>query len=664
MTLRARVLISSAILVLLPLAILAALIRAQISTLVTRQFEERLSALEIATAEELAARDRFVRERLAALRRTLTDDNRFRQALQEGEGAARAYLLDHGERVMPVLGLAALQIRDADGTVLTSGHFRGEHGRSDTELYKLIRGASGREPVPVMGRVRTATAPFLALLATDSLAMGGRRLCLVGGMRIDEQFLRALAGREGGAVSLIVPGQGAPGEALATEVLSSDDGLRRQLGEAPGALAAREPILPDVAGHLARGWESPFILAASPRAAQGGSAAGRAGAALWVVSQPRAPLVALQRSLDRWLLIVLLASAGGMLAVAAWLSARVTRPLAELARTTAAIDLDHLQIGFETRRRDEVGALARLLAAMTERLRGSAERLREAERRATLGEMARQVNHDIRNGLAPIRNILRHMAQIAAESPERSAAVFTERRPALESSVAYLESLADNYARISVRPTLELCDLGAVARDVAQGLSDRGGVTVRAIVAPGLAAVEADPIGLRRIVENLVRNACESLTGREASGGGATGGSGERAGEVRGERAGEVRGERAGEVRVLVDNATDEEGQLGVRLVVSDNGPGISREALSKIFQDFYTTKQRGAGLGLSIVRRLVADFRGRVRADSVAGEGATFTVWLPAAVEGRGDPRSGPPAAEPGREETTGEDQGAWRRS
>lgn len=587
MTLRSRVLISSAFLVLLPLILLALLIRAQISSLLTGQFEQRLAALDEAVVEELAAREGFVQDRLRALRSTLADDNRFRQALYEGEGAARTYLLDYGERVMPVLGLAMLQIRDARGSILTSGHFRGEHGGSDPELYKLVR-AAAQESGAVLGRVRTATSPFLALLAADSLTMGGRRLCLVGGVRVDEALLRSLAGRGGGVVTLAVPPQGsAPG----SEVLSSDPEAGRGYD--------REHLVP---GHLARTRATPFIRAIEPRAQREGAAASRTDAAQWVVSQPLAPLAELRSSLERGLLIVLVASAAGMLAVAAWLSARVTRPLEDLARRTAAIDLDHLQLGFETRRDDEVGALARLLAAMTDRLRGSAEKLREAERRATLGEMARQINHDIRNGLAPIRNIVRHMSQIVTDAPDHAAAVFQERQPALESSVSYLESLADNYARISVHPTDERCDPGAIAREVVAGMRGREGVSVHAIIAPDLAAVRADPVGLRRILENLVRNACESLAGRP------------------------------GQVRVLADNAADEDGQPGVRLIVSDNGPGIPRETLSKIFQDFYTTKEHGAGLGLSIVRRLVADFRGRVRADSVPGEGATFTVWLPAA--------------------------------
>lgn len=619
MKLRSRVLISSAVLVLLPLTVLALLLRDRIDDLVTGQLEQRLATLDEATAEELAARDRFVRDRLAALGRTLADDNRFRQALYEGEGAARTYLLDYGERVMPVLGLTMLQIRDDRDAILTSGHFRGEYGVSDPELYKLVRASA---PRGALGRIRTATTPFLALLAADSLAIGGRRLHLVGGVSIDEAFLRGLAGRGGGVVTLVVP---RPGRTTEDEVLSSDP-------EA-GARYAAERILPD---HIARVREATFVHAREPAGRSGPPA--RTAPARWIASQPRAPLVALRQSLERWLLVVLLASAAGMLALAAWLSARVMRPLEDLARRTAAIDLEHLQIGYETRRSDEVGALARLLAAMVDRLRGSAERLREAERRATLGELARQVNHDVRNGLAPIRNIIRHLAQVTADAPERAAAVFAERRPALESSVSYLESLADNYARISIRPVSEPCDPGAIAREVVAGMSGRADADVRAVVAPGLLTVQADPIGLRRIVENLVRNACESLAGR------------------------------AGQVRVLVDNAPDEDGRPGVRLVVSDNGPGIPRETLGRIFQDFYTTKERGAGLGLSIVRRLVTDFRGGVRADSIPGEGAAFTVWLPAAERGAAggageDGGNGQDGSSRSNEENR-ENREPWRRS
>src|SRR5262249_3264610 len=143
-------------------------------------------------------------------------------------------------------------------------------------------------------------------------------------------------------------------------------------------------------------------------------------------------------------------------------------PLAELARKTESIDLDRLDEDFATDRPDEIGALSRLLGAMTARLRQSAARLREAERRATLGDVARQVNHDITTGRAPIRHGLRHLTQVAADDPTALPQVFSERRSTLESSVGYLDALARNYARLTPALLTRPCDLNAVVREVAQ----------------------------------------------------------------------------------------------------------------------------------------------------------------------------------------------------
>src|SRR5256886_5471307 len=110
-------------------------------------------------------------------------------------------------------------------------------------------------------------------------------------------------------------------------------------------------------------------------------------------------------------------------------------------------------------RSDEIGALSRLLGAMTERLRAGAARLREAERRLAMGDLARQVNHDIKNGLIPIRNVFRHLGQAAGDSPDRLAAAFRDRQATVESSISYLENLASNYARLYPQPAGESCDV-------------------------------------------------------------------------------------------------------------------------------------------------------------------------------------------------------------
>jgi signal transduction histidine kinase len=330
----------------------------------------------------------------------------------------------------------------------------------------------------------------------------------------------------------------------------------------------------------------------------------RSDAAWLIVTYPRAPLQALLRSVRLWLALVIGGTALGALLVTAWFATRLTRPLGELAEKTQALDLDHLHVGFASQRRDEVGMLARLLDRMTTRLRHSAERLREVERRATLGEMARQVNHDIKNGLIPLRNVFRHLRQVAQEQPGQLGGVFRDRAGVVESSITYLEDLAANYAKISKRGASDRCDLGEIARQVGTGLAGRPGIAIELRRPSDLAPVQADPTALRRIVENLVRNACDCLAGP------------------------------GGHVWVSVDNRSTD-AQAGVELIVADDGPGISVENQAKIFTDFYTTKAEGIGLGLSIVRRLVGDFGGTIHVESEPDRGTRFVVWFPAA----GDP-------------------------
>jgi signal transduction histidine kinase len=323
-------------------------------------------------------------------------------------------------------------------------------------------------------------------------------------------------------------------------------------------------------------------------------------AARLVVTRQPAEQLALQRSVDRWL-----AAAAGLtlllaVGLAVWLASRVSRPLAELAAKTARLDLDRLDEDFSSDRDDEIGALGNLLAAMTGRLRASTARLREAERRAATGDLARQINHDVKNGLAPIRHVLCHLAETAAKRPAELAGVFGERRETLESSLAYLEDLARNYARLAPAVDRGPADLDALLGEVARA-SRRDGVEVELRSPGALPPVRADAVALRRIVENLVSNALDALDGRPG--------------------------------RVTLASETARNGaEPVVRFSVADTGRGMTKQELERAFDDFHTTKPSGTGLGLSVVRRLVGDLGGTLRVETRPGEGSTFTVELPAA--------------------------------
>ena len=204
-----------------------------------------------------------------------------------------------------------------------------------------------------------------------------------------------------------------------------------------------------------------------------------------------------------------------------------------------------------------------------------------------MGDLARQVNHDVKNGLVPIRNVLRHFDEVARDQPASLAELYRERRGTLESSVAYLETLARNYARISPAPSREPCDVNALVEQLVHG-GDPGG-RLSAALGTAIPSVAADRLMLRRVLENLIGNAVESLDGREG--------------------------------RVTVSTEAVRAG-AGVRITVADTGRGMSREELDRAFDDFFTTKPGGTGLGLSIVRRLVLDLGGTLRIETEPGAG------------------------------------------
>lgn len=590
MSLRNRILLASGVLIVAPLLLLAVGIRNGMEQRLTAQYTERVVTLMAIIEEDLASRRGDLAARLGTLKQTLVDDNRFRLAVVENRDDLRPYLLGYCGSTMQLMGLDMLQIQDAEGRILSSGHFRNEYGRLEPALpYLLARSTWGAALVSA----RSPAGTFLALARADSLRLGGQWYRLIGGFAVDEEFLAGLTRDRALAVSVVHAGG----------ALSSDPRLQAKLARIGRAGLDRPELTLGTDAHLVRAVDLPLAVLQD-------GAAGRLTSARLIVSHPTAPLQALLRSLHLWLQLIVMATIAGTLVLAFWLASRISSPLRSLAEQTSRLDLDNLDATFPTDRRDEVGTLGRFLAAMTQRLRSSVSRLREAERRATLGELARQINHDIRNGLAPLRNVVRHLVEVHERNPEELGDIFQARRSTLESGLSYLGDLAANYARLSTRPRRLRCDLNALVRDVTRAYATLQDQTVLTELATDLPSVLADPTGLRRIVENLVRNAVDSLSGA------------------------------AGTVTVTTSSdrseldSTDAESGQWVKLAVQDTGCGIPQADLDHIFTDFFTTKAEGTGLGLSIVRRLVADCEGEIKVSSEQDRGTTFTVILPASVD------------------------------
>jgi signal transduction histidine kinase len=555
MTFRSRLQISSAMLAIIAIGALALGVRYEMTRRLTAEYQRRVLALVDGIEADLVAEGQTIAARLRAFVERLADDNRFRLALSSAQ--QRSYVLDYAGSAMRVAGLSMLQIQEPNGRIISSGHFRNEFDRVEADLARSIA-MSPR--ASALAEARTPTGPFLALVGVDSARVAGTWLTVVGGVRVGSDFLRGLARDDDLTVTLATP---------AGTLLSS------RATDVSGDVVASEFTFPFVIGRDAAGLSD----------------------ARWVVTQSTEPLALLRRSVDRWSLVAGLVVTTLAVLVATWMASRLSRPLVALADKTRTLDLTKLDVTFDSERTDEIGVLARMLGSMTRRLRVDAQRLREAERRATVGEVARQVNHDIKNGLVPIRNVLRHFANVADENPEELPTVFRERSGTLESGVEYLETLAANYARLSPKLDGGVVSVRAVVDDVVRGMPS-GAVDVVTDVAGNLPKVRSDAVVLRRILENLVGNAIDAARGT------------------------------SGGVTVAAYEASD-----NVRIVVRDTGPGMSDQELERAFEDFYTTKPDGTGLGLSIVRRLVLDLEGSLKVETEPGVGTSVLVDLPAAV-------------------------------
>lgn len=560
MSFRTRLFIAILVAVLVPLSALALGVRREMQRRLTGEYEGRVAALATVMETALQRESATVASRLDALASDLTGDNRFRLGLR-GDPATRKYILDYAGHAMRLSGLSLLQLQDSTGRILSSGHFRNEFDRLQPELPRFLRANPGSLSLV---RTRTPQGSIIALVRMDSVRLGGVPITLVGGIEAENRL---------------------PGAATSS----------RDLGVAlvyPGGASARQDA------RVVRRLPLPFLDLANETAVAADTAA-------FVMTQSLDTLAQLLQDVGRWVLVALALTLGMAVAGAAWLSSRISRPLRELANKTAVIDLDRLDQNFDSERRDEIGALSRLLGVMTDRLRSSSTRIREAERRAAVGDLARQVNHDIKNGLAPIRNVLRHFAQVASQDPAALPQVFTDRRATLESSVEYLDTLARNYDRLSPGLERQPCDINAIVEQVVRNAS-ADGTGLRTQLDRRLPSALGDSLMIRRILENLVGNALDSIAGTPGA-----------------------------SVTVSTEQPTNGGAPNSVRIVVADTGPGMTQTELDRAFDDFYTTKPGGSGLGLSIVRRLILDLNGSLRVETAPGAGTRIVVELPGAPTG-----------------------------
>ena len=276
------------------------------------------------------------------------------------------------------------------------------------------------------------------------------------------------------------------------------------------------------------------------------------------------------------------------------LSLQMTEPLRKLTGAFGRVAEGDLGTRVAVTGAPELRALAGSFNTMAQRLAEARESLAQAEREAAWRDVARRLAHEIKNPLTPMRLSLHRLQKRADSVPERERAAVRDSLAALLQEVEHLTRLAEQfsqYARLP-EPRHEPLDLAEVAR-AAAALHEPGNVTLE-IHCASPAPVQGDRLLLSRAVHNLLLNACEASP-------------------------------EGGTVELRVETAGAE-----ARLDVLDRGAGLAPGMAERVFEPYVSTKNRGSGLGLSLVRDIAAQHGGRIELANREGGGARASLTLP----------------------------------
>ncbi len=223
-------------------------------------------------------------------------------------------------------------------------------------------------------------------------------------------------------------------------------------------------------------------------------------------------------------------------------------------------------------------------------------RLQQGERLATLGQVSGGIAHELRNPLNVVRTSVYYLLNARNPTPEKQR----EHLQRIERNVDlanHVITALSSFAKMPV-PQLQATNLVLAIQDALETNPPGEGIAVVLECPSDVPPALADPDQLRIVLGNLIRNACDALA------------------KVESPRLA-IRCQSTGKM---------------VSIEVADNGVGIPSEDLSRITEPLYSTKARGLGLGLAIVRTILEKSGGRLRATSTPGQGSTFVALLQAA--------------------------------
>lgn len=286
--------------------------------------------------------------------------------------------------------------------------------------------------------------------------------------------------------------------------------------------------------------------------------------------------------------------------IALFITNRITRSFSVIGNKMKAITLGQTNEVIEWNRKDEIGELVTQYNKMVQQLEASARALAKSEREGAWREMAKQVAHEIKNPLTPMKLSIQYLQKAINEGHPNVQQLTSRVAGTLVEQIDHLSKIAADFSRFANigNQQLERFDLHDVLESLTDLYKSNPKVRLHWQPVPGPVWLYADRTHINRLFTNLLSNAVEACDGSEVC-------------------------------TIQLSEARTEE-KILVR--VQDNGQGIAPEMQQKIFVPNFTTKTSGTGLGLAMCKGIVEQAHGNIWFETEQDMGTIFFVELPVA--------------------------------
>jgi two-component system nitrogen regulation sensor histidine kinase NtrY len=561
-----------------------------------RSFEamdsQRSEALVAQFNKEFAQRGEVVAQQVENITNA---DVTVRMALDLARPSADASLYVHDANgAAQEHGLNFVEFVNTDGTLISSAQYPARVGYKNDWVnnVKDWRGSSAflkKEELP--------DGVELSLTAVRTQSVGERNLYVIGGRRLDQNFL----------ASLVLP---SGTRALLYRNLEANF-VPTALADASGPVPQADLLQPLIEQVQRQSTPQTLIKTidwtsdpASSETFHAMPLTGRNGEVLGVLllGSSRKELVTLRREILKTAALVALAALLIGLLVSWWVSRRITRPVEELANGARDVASGRWDIHIDVKGNDEIGQLAAAFNDMTKTLASQKEKLVQTERVAAWRELARRLAHELRNPLFPLQITVENLQRARQLGPQQFQEVFSEATATLKAELANLNSIVERFSDFSKMPAPQFTrvNVNEVLRNAVRLFEPqftavgKPSIATEFFLSESLPEIDADPDLLHRAFQNLALNALDAMPA-------------------------------GGTITLKSSDASE-----SVRIEVADTGKGLTPEECSRLFTPYYTTKQLGTGLGLAIVQSVVSDHHGSISVSSEEGRGAAFRIDLP----------------------------------